>query len=65
MEYIALIAAALAATVAGVKLYAMRKERGGSWHHTGAQMRRYVNGRWEYRDMTQAEADEWKDMTAW
>lgn len=63
MIYVCIII--VVAIIAAMKLRDMREDRNGEWHHTGAQMRRFVDGRWEYREMTQAEANEWKDMTAW
>lgn len=36
--------------------------RNGEWHYSSHfRMRRYVNGRWQYRDMTREERREWND----
>lgn len=47
-----------------------RKNRDGKWHwHIPASgdpiMRRYVNGRCEYREMTEDESEEYQSSIAW
>lgn len=40
--------------------------RDGNWHQVSAiSFRRYVGGRWQYRQATQAEVDEWDLDRAW
>lgn len=39
--------------------------RDGTWHSTGVEMRRWIDGKWERRPMTEAEANDWKDVSAW
>jgi hypothetical protein len=47
-----------------------RKNRDGKWqwHKTisgDPTMRRYENGRWEYREMTESESQEYQSHNAW
>ena len=43
-----------------------RLERNGEWHAiSGDRMRRYINGRWEYRAITEAEWWDDFDLKSW
>lgn len=59
-----------AATVIALIARLRRTDRDGKWHwHVPASgnpsMRRYVNRRWEYREMTEAESEEYQSSVAW
>lgn len=62
---IAAILLILALIVGLVKLREYRLDRDGTWHCDGVEMRRWVNGRWERRPMTKAEAFDWNSRAAW
>jgi hypothetical protein len=58
--------------VAGATLLALaiivlinRPIRDGQWYLHGDQMRRYIDGRWEYRPQTEAEHQEAFDQEIW
>jgi hypothetical protein len=49
------------AAVALLALYAFLyfRNRNGEWHDAGrGKLRRFVNGQWQYREMTEEELDE-------
>lgn len=48
-----------------VKWRELKLMRDGTWHCDGVEMRRWVDGRWERRPMTDAEANDWLDRAAW
>ncbi|MBR0868889.1 hypothetical protein JQ633_00855 [Bradyrhizobium tropiciagri] len=46
--------------------YHYRSKRNGKWHSDGSErMRRYVNGKWEYRPTTKNEHDEHIGRSSW
>lgn len=55
----ALLVAAVAVAVAALNFWLFRDQRNGEWHPMDfrGRMRRYVRGRWYYRDMTRDEMD--------
>jgi ABC-type Fe3+ transport system permease subunit len=59
------LAAVLIGCVAAGFWLDRRYRRNGEWHSTGSSMRRYVDGEWETREMTEAEANEYKDRSVW
>jgi hypothetical protein len=42
-----------------------RPIRDGQWYVHDGQMRRYIDGQWEYRPQTEAERQEALDMEIW
>lgn len=60
-----LVLATVALAIVGLNITTRRMLRDGNWHANGANMRRHVNGRWQYRAMTTQEAIEWQDSMTW
>ena len=60
-----LVIATSVAVIIVLNVRRRRKEQNGEWYPTGAEMRRFVDGQWEHRPMTENEADDWSDRTAW
>lgn len=63
-----MIAAAVAASIVlGVLVvYGYQSQRDGLWNfaHNG-KMRRFINGRWQYRPQTDDEALKYLEMSIW
>lgn len=58
----------LFAFVAAMIVFGISRSRlahNGEWHSHGDQMRRYVNGKWEYRERTQDEAQGDAESRVW
>lgn len=51
----------VAILIAGFQLIDIQK----TWHIHNGQMRRRVDGRWEYRAITDADLDDVDDANAW
>ena len=67
---IALITLAVVGAVVAVNIVVCRQHRDGEWHvcesvTRAPVMRRCVEGRWEYRPMTESESADYQSSIAW
>jgi hypothetical protein len=53
------------AAVVWLNLKDIAVSRDGDWHYCGSGMRRWVDGKWQYRPRTDDEEDEYRDRLAW
>jgi hypothetical protein len=61
-----LISAALVLALVANGVFGYRQDRDGTWHVYKAEtMRRWINGAWQYRPMTDEELMEDFDARAW
>lgn len=61
----AVFLAAVVVILIGYKVWEYRHERNGKWHPMGRQMRRYVDGEWEFRTCTEEESARALEFSQW